>query len=215
MSNITITKTYPSSKSSKKIRLPKINWRVKKWKLIGLLKLASFGLIIVVAGLLFVWQNQRIKSGKTGVTPGFSTLLTQTDGAILSIPYQKTLYKHFGQAINPQIKLPIKTIEGFREMEFLVDSGAVVSALPKTEAEKLGVDLLQLPRITIQGFAGQKTFAYKGEMIFKIGQEEVLVPVVFSENPQTSNILGRIGFFDQFNINFDANSQKIIISKKG
>jgi len=215
MSNITITKTYSGSKSSKKIKLPKINWRGKKWKLIGLLKLASFGLVIVVGGFLFVRQNRKIKSNKGGAAPGFATLLTQTDGAILSIPYQKTLYKHFGQAINPQIKLPIKTIDGFKEMEFLVDSGAVVSALPKTESENLGVDLLQLPRITIQGFAGQKTFAYKGEMIVKIGQEEVLIPVVFSENSQASNILGRIGFFDQFNINFDADSQKIVISKKG
>jgi len=215
--SITITHEYDAP--TRKPKIPKIkikiNWQVNKWKLIGLLKLGSFALIITVGGLLFVWQNQRIKAGKTGVTPGFSSLLTQTDGAILSIPYQKTLYKHFGQAINPQIKLPIKTIDGFKEMEFLVDSGAVVSAMPKTKAEELGVDLVQLSRITIQGFAGQKTFAYKGEMIVKIGQEEVLIPVVFSENPQASNILGRIGFFDKFNINFNADSEKIIISRKG
>ena len=82
-------------------------------------------------------------------------------------------------------------------------------------AYDLGADLNDLPRITIEGFAGQKTFAYKGEFVIKIGREEVAIPVVFSENSGANNILGRIGFFDEFNIKFDASLQKIIISYKG
>jgi hypothetical protein len=81
-------------------------------------------------------------------------------------------------------------------------------------AAELGTDVIRLPRITIEGFAGQKTFAYKGEFVLVIGNEEIPIPVVFSENAQASNILGRIGFFDNFNINFDANNKSIIISKR-
>lgn len=188
----------------------------RRWQTIAVLKLASLVLIVVVAGLLFAWQrrNAQIKQAVPGT--GFAGLISQgMDGAILTIPYQQTLYKHFGNAINPQITIPVKTITGYREMEFLIDSGAVVSALPKTLAEDLGVDLTELPRITIEGFAGQKTFAYRGEFVIKIGKEEVVIPVVFSESPQANNILGRIGFFDQFNITFDAESQRIKISRKG
>jgi len=183
-----------------------------RWKLIAWLKIAALISLVLVVILAFAWQRQ---TSLTKKQTGFASLISQTNGAILAIPYQQTLYKHFGQAIDPQVKLPVKTISGFKNTEFLIDSGAVVSALPQTMAEELGVNLTELPRITIEGFAGSKTFAYKGEFIIKIGQEEVAIPVVFSENPQGSNILGRIGFFDQFNINFDANNQTIIITKKG
>ena len=187
-----------------------------KWQTIAILKMVALGMVVVVASLLFLSfrKNAQIKSAAS--TTGFSNLINQAvDGAILTIPYQQTLYKHFGNAINPQVELPVKTTKGFKKMEFLIDSGAVVSALPKTKAEDLGADLTSLPRITIEGFAGQKTFAYRGEFVVKIGKEEVVIPVVFSENSQASNILGRIGFFDQFNINFDADSQSIIITQKG
>ncbi|MDZ7586368.1 MAG: aspartyl protease family protein [Patescibacteria group bacterium] len=184
------------------------------WKLIAGLKITVMAGIILVAGLGFAWQKKNAQINQTGVKNGFSSLINQADGAILTIPYQQTLYKHFGNAINPQVKIPVKTITGYKKIEFLIDSGAVVSALPKTMAVELGVNLSELPRITIEGFAGQKTFAYRGEFVIMIGNEEVIIPVVFSENPQASNILGRIGFFDQFNILFDAEDQSIIISKK-
>lgn len=184
------------------------------WKLIAGLKISVVVGIILVAGLGFAWQRKNAQINQAKVKIGFSGLINQVDGAILTIPYQQTIYKHFGNAINPQVEIPVKTITGYKKIEFLVDSGAVVSALPKTMAEDLGVNLNELPRITIEGFAGQKTFAYRGEFVLMIGSEEVVIPVVFSENPQASNILGRIGFFDQFNIMFDAEDQSIIISRK-
>lgn len=183
------------------------------WKLVAGLKIVVFVGIILVAGLGFAWQKKNAQINQAKVKIGFSGLINQADGVILTIPYQQTLYKHFGNAINPQVKIPVKTITGYKNVEFLIDSGAVVSAVPKTMAEDLGVNLSELPRITIEGFAGQKTFAYRGEFVLMIGNEEVVIPVVFSENPQASNILGRIGFFDQFNILFDADDQSIIISR--
>lgn len=183
------------------------------WKLVAGLKIVVFVGIILVSSLGFAWQKKNTQINQAKVKTGFSGLLNQADDVILTIPYQQTLYKHFGNAINPQVKIPVKTITGYKKIEFLVDSGAVVSALPKTMAEDLGVNLSELPRITIEGFAGQKTFAYRGEFVLMIGNEEVVIPVVFSENPQANNILGRIGFFDQFNILFDAEDQSIIISR--
>lgn len=183
------------------------------WKLVAGLKIVVFVGIILMVGLGFAWQKKNAQINQAKVKIGFSGLINQADGVILTIPYQQTLYKHFGNAINPQVKIPVKTITGYKNIEFLIDSGAVVSALPKNMAEELGVNLSELPRITIEGFAGQKTFAYRGEFVLMIGNEEVVIPVVFSENPQASNILGRIGFFDQFNILFDAEDQSIIISR--
>ncbi len=186
------------------------------WKAIAVFKIISIGMVVVVSILLFSTYRKNAQVNQLNSKTGFSSLINQgVDGTILSIPYEQTLYKHFGNAINPQVKLPVKTITGYEEYQFLIDSGAVVSAVPKTLAYDLGADLNDLPRITIEGFAGQKTFAYKGEFVIKIGREEVAIPVVFSENSGANNILGRIGFFDEFNIKFDASLQKIIISYKG
>ena len=186
----------------------------KRWQLTAIFKLDSLWLLVAVSLLAFFALRKNAQVKQTQTQTGFSALINQgTDGAILTIPYQQTLYKHFGNAINPQVKLPVKTVKGFKDTEFLIDSGAVVSALPKTMAEDLGVDLTTLPRITIEGFAGQKTFAYKGEFVVRVGKEEVAIPVVFSENPQANNILGRIGFFDQFSIKFDALTQQITIKR--
>jgi predicted aspartyl protease len=185
-----------------------------KWKVVASLKILALGLMVIVAGLIFLWQKRTAQIKQLEAPSGFAALINQTDGTILTIPYQETLYKHFGTTIIPQVMLPVKTISGYKNIAFLIDSGAVVSALPKTMAEELGAELSSLPRITIEGFAGQKTFAYKGEMIIKIGRTETTIPVVFSESPQASNILGRLGFFDQFNINFDAESKEISISHK-
>jgi len=185
-----------------------------RWQLIAGLKIGAIILVILVIGLGFAWQQKRARINQVGVS-SFSRLMGQAaDDEILVIPYQQTLYKHFGNALNPQVKLEVKTTTGYKNLEFLIDSGAVVSALPKIAALDLGADLDNLPRITIEGFAGQKTFAYRGEFVVKIGKEEVVLPVVFSENSQASNILGRIGFFDQFNVVFNADDKNITISRR-
>lgn len=185
-----------------------------RWKMVAALKFASLFLTLVVGVMLFVWIRRGGMAKPAQSTSGFTQLIGKgTETLVLTIPYRQTVYKHFGKAINPQIELPVKTIKGYKNFDFLIDSGAVVSALPKTLAPDLGADLTRLPRITIEGFAGQKTFAYKGEFVIKIGKEEVVIPVVFSENPRTNNILGRIGFFDQFTITFDVISRTITISK--
>lgn len=184
-----------------------------QWQIIAGLKIGAVVLTILVVSLFFVWQKKQARINQIGIS-NFGKLINQSaNSETLVIPYQQTLYKHFGNAINPQVKLPVKTTTGYKELEFLIDSGAVVSALPQVESLELGVDLNSLPRITIEGFAGSKTFAYRGEFLVKLGDEEIVLPVVFSENPQASNILGRIGFFDQFNIVFDANDKNIIINR--
>lgn len=185
-----------------------------RWQVVAGLKIGVVALIFIIAGLIIGLQRKQARINQVG-NSSFTRLMGQAvNDEILVIPYQQTLYKHFGNAINPQVKLPVKTLTGYQDYEFLIDSGAVVSALPKVAALDLGANLDNLPRITIEGFAGQKTFAYRGEFVIKVGKEEVILPVVFSENPNASNILGRIGFFDQFNVLFNAQNKVITINRR-
>ena len=104
-----------------------------RWQLIAGLKIGVLVLVVLVIGLFFAWQRQQARINQVDIA-SFSRLLSQgADDEILVIPYQQTLYKHFGNALNPQVKLQVKTTTGYKNLEFLIDSGAVVSALPKID----------------------------------------------------------------------------------
>jgi len=133
---------------------------------------------------------------------------------ILTAPFKNVLWQDFGMVVEPEIDLELKTVNrGYEKQAFLLDSGAVVSALPREVAEKLGQNLAFLPRSTFQGFGNTTTFAYQGEMKVKIGSEEAVLPVVFTEAMGTKAILGRKGFFEQFTISFDHQKQRVEIKK--
>lgn len=140
---------------------------------------------------------------------------TKPAGEVLvETPYQPVLWKDFGEVFEPIIKLPLYyPSEGYQNMEFLLDSGALVSSLPREEAKKMGISLAKLPRSTFAGFGGTTSFAYKGEAQVKLGEQEVMIPVVFTEAAGTKPILGRSGFFEKFSIYFNAKSETIEIRK--
>jgi len=83
-----------------------------RWQIVAGLKIGVVVLVILVAGLFFLYQRKQARINQVGIS-SFSRLMGQaTNDEILVIPYQQTLYKHFGNAINPQVKLAVKTIGG-------------------------------------------------------------------------------------------------------
>jgi len=135
--------------------------------------------------------------------------------SLLETPYQPVVWKDFGQVFEPILKIPIVYAEkGAKEEEFLLDSGAVVSSLPREKAPDLGYNsLAKLPRSTFGGFGGTTSFAYRGKMTIQIGEKEVTIPVVFTEAKGTKMILGRSGFFENYSINFNAKREVIEVSQ--
>jgi len=136
---------------------------------------------------------------------------TGVEGEILyQVRYQPVLWKDFGEVFEPIVKIPLYyPSDGFKKMEFLLDSGALVSSLPREEAKKMGLSLAKLPRSTFGGFGGTTSFAYRGEAKIKLGEMEVLLPCVFTEAEGTKAILGRSGFFENYNIYFNAEREMI------
>jgi hypothetical protein len=130
------------------------------------------------------------------------------------VPYKNTLYDSFGFVQEPRVMLPMKTTSGYQDINFLLDSGAVVSALPLTAAKDTGVNLSKAKRITLQGFSGMPAFAYLDVIVVKIADTDYEFPAVFTESEKTTYILGRKGFFDDFSINFDHENRMITISRK-
>lgn len=131
---------------------------------------------------------------------------------LLAVPYQPVLWKDFGEVFEPIIKLPLYyPSSGYANKEFLLDSGALVSSLPREEAKKMGLSLAKLPRSTFGGFGGTTSFAYKSEVKVKLGEKETMLPAVFTEAAGTKPIIGRSGFFEKYSIHFNADKEVIEI----
>lgn len=175
---------------------------VKKFSLKGFLKLVYI-LVFVSAGLT------------AAVFIGKKILFRPTAGdgeILLQARYQPVLWKDFGEVFEPI--LPVEVYypgEGWQKVKFLLDSGALVSSLPREEAKKMGLSLSQLTRSTFGGFGGTTSFAYKSEVKVKLGEQEAIIPVVFTEAEGTKAILGRSGFFERYNVYFNANTERIEI----
>jgi len=141
----------------------------------------------------------------------FETTYKQTKGVLLVVPMKDTNWADLGVVFEPLVSLPVKTTTGYQTNQFLLDSGAVVSSLPREWATKTGQDLAFLPRSTFRGFGSTTSFAYQGEMMVMLGEQEFKLPVVFTEANTTKSLLGRKGFFETYSIYFNHKEKQIEI----
>jgi len=179
-----------------------------KWG--AILKVVSlFGFLAILLVFLFV-RKMFLKPGVSAIS-----IKSGIGGLEYKVPYRNTLYENFGFVQDPRVTLPLKTLKGYEEITFLLDSGAVVTTLPLQAARDTGVDLARAKRITLQGFSGVPSFAYLDKVTLKIADTDYEFPASFTESASTTYILGRKGFFDDFTILFDHEQRAIIISRKG
>jgi len=180
-----------------------------KVKVVAIFKVISLFAFVLLAMGYLAMRTRLLPSRVNQVT------VSNSFGKLeYKVPYKNTLYENFGFVQEPRVTLPLKTNSGYSQVSFLLDSGAVVSALPLQAAKDTGVDLSSAKRITLQGFSGVPAFAYLDKIIVKIAESDYQFPAVFTESEKTTYILGRKGFFDEFSIQFDHESRNIIISRK-
>ncbi|KKT36063.1 MAG: hypothetical protein UW22_C0045G0013 [Candidatus Gottesmanbacteria bacterium GW2011_GWB1_44_11c] len=153
---------------------------------------------------------------------GFLALASQTSQSsqllaepslVLRIPLGVRQWTDIGSVMEPVLQIPVKTLLGFENTEFVLDSGAVISSLPRNWAEKIGKDLAYAKRISFKGFGNTLSFAYQSDMTVRLGTENVDLPVVFTESEGTRALLGRKGVFDQYSIVFDHTNKVMEIRK--
>lgn len=176
-------------------------------KLSAILKIFSLFGFAVVIGIFLLLRNLRGGVNQVSVSNNFGTIE-------LKVPYKNTLYENFGFVQEPKVTMPLKTLSGYVDTTFLLDSGAVVSTLPLQAAHDTGVDLAKAKRITLQGFSGVPAFAYLDKIIIQIAGTDLEFPATFTESNATTYILGRKGLFDDFTINFDHQDRVITIKGK-
>lgn len=90
----------------------------------------------------------------------------------------------------------------------LIDSGATVSAMPKSIASLLGIKLKAGEPIHIFGIGGRSIRAWRHEILVTLGNEVIKLPVAFMNSNNSPRVLGREGIFDQYTVIFEETKQQ-------
>ncbi len=106
-----------------------------------------------------------------------------------------------------EIAFPYKKGEWI-SLFLVIDSGATISALPKSDAEMFGISLDTGIRLLISGVGGEKIVGWKYQITARLGGKDISFPVVFIDNEFSPRVLGRAGIFNRFTIIFEENRQR-------
>lgn len=119
----------------------------------------------------------------------------------------------FGPLVDPTIILPVKTLKGYRPFEFVLDSGADFTMVPRVMATRVGVDLAGAPELLVRGIEGSGVAADMASISVRIGEQDVELPCLFYSHKNAPYLLGRMGFFSRFNITFDNRGKRIVLEE--
>ena len=130
----------------------------------------------------------------------------------IEFPLDKKLTT-LGEVPDPVIIVDVLTKEGFLPFEFILDTGADCTVLPKYMAELTGVDLSSCKQDCTYGLKNEPLNVYIDNITIKISRYEFPIRCLFSEDDSTSLLLGRMDIFSRFNIIFDNKNKRIKLTK--
>ena len=119
-------------------------------------------------------------------------------------PYGITLRE--GGAVNvfPAAEVTFRVGKNERlTLFFIVDSGATISALPKSDAPMLGIDARSGILTNISGIGGNPVIGWLHEVVVGLGKHNLKLPIVFFDHSETPRVLGRAGLFNRYTIIFE------------
>lgn len=103
----------------------------------------------------------------------------------------------------PQVVLEVNTPSGYKDVPFLLDSGADCTSLPiHPYLDILGAKLNFKEKTLVGGVEGKGVAAYPTKLKFKLGKIEFLLPCYFIAS-KADPLLGRLDFWNKFSIIFD------------
>lgn len=119
-----------------------------------------------------------------------------------------------GLVPEPIIPIGIWTPNGLKLYDFLVDSGADLTLLPKGLSSGLGINLKRCSISQTQGVEGGGIKIYHSKIKICIGQWNHTIRCAFAEHDQIPPLLGRLDVFSKYNITFHAGKNCIIFQNK-
>ena len=90
----------------------------------------------------------------------------------------------------------------------LIDSGAYMTALPKSDAEPLGVIVEKGKLTLVGGISGASVRGWRHDISVRFGGSLIKLPIVFIDDDNAPRVLGRAGVFDKFTIVFEESRKR-------
>lgn len=119
-------------------------------------------------------------------------------------PYGIRLREAGAVDIFPAAEVFFRTQEGeWLALFLIIDSGATISALPRSDAFALGLHYKDGVPIDISGVSGEVITTWQHEVIGRIGGYTLKIPVVFLDDDSAPRVLGRARIFEHFTVVFE------------
>ncbi len=121
-------------------------------------------------------------------------------------------YIKLGSYYRPIIPIALKEGNEIIDFPALVDSGSDFNVFPGFLADFLGINLTQVKQKQITGLSGSAT-SYPYALEVGIAGKFYRAPLVFSYDTTLNNfgLLGQVGFFDRFVVEFDQRNKVITL----
>ena len=131
-------------------------------------------------------------------------------------PFEYADIEGIGRLFYPIIRAQLKTTDGWREFEFLVDTGADITTVPSHILPVLGLKKNQLSSNKTFGVGGFSIATWEFQTFIKIGQEELRIHcnAVDSQRDSMPLLLGRKDIFEEiFNLIVDSKKNVTVLSR--
>lgn len=119
----------------------------------------------------------------------------------------------FGKIPTIKLLIYVESPTGKIPFYFLFDTGADLTSLPTSAAEKLGIDLDKCPEEPMSGYEGTTVLAYRTEIKIYFNKKGFLIPCVFHPNESVPILLGRAGILDRFTITLNGKKKEIVFEE--
>lgn len=119
-------------------------------------------------------------------------------------PYGITLKKDGEISAVPVAEVAFLNKEGeWLSLFLIIDSGATISALPKSDAAVFGIEAEKGKLMIISGIGGEKLRGWHHQIRGRLGGKLIHFPVIFLDKDAVPRVLGRTGIFEKFILVFD------------
>lgn len=133
--------------------------------------------------------------------------------SIFVVPWLPTLSAD-GQVVDLVPALTVILVgedERLVEESFIIDSGADISMASRRRCEELGLDWNAGNPMTLHGISSRPECAVEArvheiEVLIPDAECSIVIPICFADG-DTTPLLGRLGFFDAFRIEFNKSRQ--------
>lgn len=134
----------------------------------------------------------------------------------LEFPFEYAEIEGLGRLFYPVVRLGVKTIAGWYEFDFLVDTGADVTTVPSHFLPILGLQKSNLSTSYASGVGGLRFKTWELLLTLRIGKREIkaVASAVKTGNQSEPLLLGRKDIFEQkFNLFLDSKRKLTMISE--